>query len=136
MRLLDDRQHPADIADRRLARGSLQRLSLRDLSVGAAARHRGADGGPATAFAIRDAQWPRDRAAAVSFIDGLQRYEHGIEPDRRIGAAVGAEYFDVLLAAVAGHGGIVYIAEAGGRMSISPSSMSKRACAARASAGR
>jgi GNAT superfamily N-acetyltransferase len=64
---------------------------------------------------IRDAAWPGDREAAVSFIDGLQRYEHGIEPNRRIDAAVGAEYCDVLLAAVAEHGGIVRIAELDGR---------------------
>lgn len=68
-----------------------------------------------SAFAIRDALWPQDRQAAVSFIDALQRYEHGFEPNRRIDAAVGTEYFDVLLAAVAEHHGIVRIAEAGGR---------------------
>jgi GNAT superfamily N-acetyltransferase len=64
---------------------------------------------------IRDAVWPDDREAAISFIDGLQRHEHAIEPNRRIDAVVGAEYFDVLIAAVAKHGGIVRIAELDGR---------------------
>ena len=31
---------------------------------------------------IRDAIWPQDRDALLSFIDGSQRYEHAIEPDR------------------------------------------------------
>ena len=66
-------------------------------------------------FAIRPAEWPRDRAAAASFIDGLQHYEHDIEPNRRIAAAVGTDYLDELLAAVDRHGGIVRIAEADGR---------------------
>jgi GNAT superfamily N-acetyltransferase len=64
---------------------------------------------------IRDAVWPDDRKATISFIDGLQHYEHGVEPNRRIDAAVGPEYFDVLIAAVAEHDGIVRIAEIGGR---------------------
>lgn len=64
---------------------------------------------------IRDAIWPDDRDAAIRFIDGLQRYEHVLEPNRRVDAAVGGEYFDVLLAAVAEHGGIVRVAEADGR---------------------
>jgi GNAT superfamily N-acetyltransferase len=70
---------------------------------------------PMSALAIRDAVWPGDRKAAVSFIDGLQRYEHGVEPNRRIDASVGAEYLDVLLAAVAEQDGIVRIAELDGR---------------------
>ena len=68
-----------------------------------------------SAFVIRDAEWPRDREAGIAFIDALQLYEHAFEPNRRIDPAVGADYFDVLLAAVAQHGGIVRIAEAGGR---------------------
>ncbi len=69
---------------------------------------------PMSALVLRDAVWPGDRKAAVSFIDGLQRYEHGVEPNRRIDASVGAEYCDVLLAAVAEHDGIVRIAELDG----------------------
>ena len=64
---------------------------------------------------IRDAQWPKDRETALAFIDGLQRYEHGVEPNRRTDAAVAAEYFDVLMAAVAENGGLVRIAEHDGR---------------------
>jgi len=44
-------------------------------------------------FTIRDARWPEDEAAAVSFIDGLQNYEYRFEPNRRIDAQVGADYF-------------------------------------------
>lgn len=64
---------------------------------------------------IRGAVWPADKAAAISFIDGLQRYEHAVEPNRRTDATVAAEYFDVLMDAVAEHHGIVRIAEADGR---------------------
>jgi GNAT superfamily N-acetyltransferase len=64
---------------------------------------------------IRDAIWPKDRAAAERFIDGLQRHEHRFEPNRRVDAAVAAEYFDVLLEGVARNAGIVRVAEADGR---------------------
>lgn len=64
---------------------------------------------------VRDAIWPDDRAAAVSFIDKLQAFEHAIEPNRRIDPAVGAEYFEVLMKAVRDRGGIVRIAESDGR---------------------
>jgi GNAT superfamily N-acetyltransferase len=64
---------------------------------------------------IRDAVWPADREAAIGFIDGLQRFEHTIEPNRRVDDAIGREYFDVLLAAVREKGGIVRIAEHEGR---------------------
>jgi GNAT superfamily N-acetyltransferase len=64
---------------------------------------------------IRDAIWPDDRAAATSFIDKLQAYEHAFEPNRRIDTRVGAEYFEVMMTAVRDRGGIVRVAEAGGR---------------------
>lgn len=64
---------------------------------------------------IRDAVWPADRNAAQGFIDGLQRYEKAFEPNRRVDATVGAEYFDVLLKAIADNGGIVRVAEIDGR---------------------
>jgi GNAT superfamily N-acetyltransferase len=67
-----------------------------------------------SAFSIRDAQWPRDEKAVLAFIDGLQRYEHRFEPNRRIDAAVAVEYRDVLMKAVAEKGGIVRVAEADG----------------------
>jgi GNAT superfamily N-acetyltransferase len=63
---------------------------------------------------IRDAEWPRDREAAIGFIDGLQRYEKPFEPNRRVDDGVGAEYFDVLMASVREHAGIVRIAEVDG----------------------
>ncbi|MBV9991700.1 MAG: GNAT family N-acetyltransferase [Alphaproteobacteria bacterium] len=64
---------------------------------------------------IRDAVWPDDRAAALRFIDGLQRFEHALQPNRRIDDKVGAEYFDLLMKAVDEDGGIVRIAEHDGR---------------------
>jgi GNAT superfamily N-acetyltransferase len=67
-----------------------------------------------SAFAIRDAQWPQDRQAALGFIDGLQRFEKQFEGNRRVDATVAAEFFDVLMGQVADHGGIVRVAESGG----------------------
>ena len=73
-----------------------------------------------SAVTIRDAEWPRDEAAALALIDGLQRYEHAFEPNRRIDAAVAAEYRDVLMKAVAEKGGIVRVAEADGGVGYVP----------------
>ncbi|HWA89399.1 MAG TPA: GNAT family N-acetyltransferase [Rhizomicrobium sp.] len=64
---------------------------------------------------IRDAVWPRDREAAIGFIEALQRFEHAFEPNRRVDDGIGAEYFEVLMAAVVRQGGIVRIAEQDGR---------------------
>ena len=66
-------------------------------------------------ISIRDAVWPRDEQATLSFIDGLQRHEHRFEPNRRIDTAVAAEYRGVLMKAVAENGGIVRVAETDGR---------------------
>lgn len=60
---------------------------------------------------IRDIILPDDEAAAQSFIDGLQRYEHAFEPDRRIDDTVAAEYFAVLMERVAKNNGRVFMAE-------------------------
>jgi GNAT superfamily N-acetyltransferase len=68
-----------------------------------------------SAFAIRDARWPGDRAAAISFIHGLQVFEKQFEANRRVDDSVAGEYFDVMMARVAAHDGIVRIAEADGR---------------------
>lgn len=68
-----------------------------------------------TAFTIRDAVWPQDKAAAIGFIDGLQQFERRFEPNRRIDPAVGAEYFEILLGDVTRRGGIVRVAESEGR---------------------
>ena len=71
--------------------------------------------GRVTDFAIRDARWPEDEAAAVSFIDGLQKYEYRLEPNRRIDPQVGADYFRELMKRVAENHGRVFIAEQDGQ---------------------
>src|SRR5689334_11263875 len=65
-------------------------------------------------FTIRDARWPEDEPAAVSFIDGLQKYEHEFEPNRRIDPRVGKDYFRELMKRVADNEGRVLIADQGG----------------------
>jgi GNAT superfamily N-acetyltransferase len=60
---------------------------------------------------IRDACWPQDEWAAVSFIDGLQKFEHQFEPNRRIDPQVGHDYFAILMGRVAESEGRVFIAE-------------------------
>ncbi len=62
-------------------------------------------------FAIRDLRLPEDRPACLSFIYGLQKYEHAIEPDRRIDAAVAEDYFADLMKRVAEEQGRVFVAE-------------------------
>ncbi|HXC56744.1 MAG TPA: GNAT family N-acetyltransferase [Rhizomicrobium sp.] len=69
---------------------------------------------PAAAFTLRDAVWPDDRPAALSFIDGLQAFEKRFEANRRLDAAVAAEYFTVLSARLARNDGLVRLAEADG----------------------
>jgi GNAT superfamily N-acetyltransferase len=66
-------------------------------------------------FHIRDAKFPDDKAACVAFIDGLQKYEHALEPDRRIDAKVGEEYFAELMARLEKHAGRIFIAESEGK---------------------
>lgn len=65
-------------------------------------------------YTIRDARWPEDEAAAISFIDGLQKFEHEMESNRRIDPQVGEDYFAVLMARVAEHQGRVFTAEQDG----------------------
>ena len=67
----------------------------------------------ADSFTIRDARLPGDKPALVSFIDGLQHYEHKFERNRRIDAEAGEDYFGVLLQRVAEHEGRIFVAEAG-----------------------
>jgi len=62
-------------------------------------------------FTIRDAQWPLDRQAALGFIMGLQRFEHAIEPDRRLDDAVAEEFFVELMARVKTRQGRVFMAD-------------------------
>jgi GNAT superfamily N-acetyltransferase len=66
-------------------------------------------------FVIRDARWPADEAAAVSFIDGLQKFEYRFERNRRIDPQVGADYFRELMKRVAENHGRVLIAEQSGK---------------------
>jgi GNAT superfamily N-acetyltransferase len=68
-----------------------------------------------SACTIRDAVWPQDEAAALSFIDGSQAFEHAFEPNRRLDARVAAEFLPVLMKAMADHRGIARIAERDGR---------------------
>ncbi|MBI3675677.1 MAG: GNAT family N-acetyltransferase [Proteobacteria bacterium] len=65
-------------------------------------------------FHIRDVRLPADKAACVSFIDGLQKYEHVLEPDRRIDAKVGEEYYAVLMKRVAENKGRIFVVESNG----------------------
>ncbi|HEY1709132.1 MAG TPA: hypothetical protein VGG10_12760 [Rhizomicrobium sp.] len=49
--------------------------------------------GIAMPLTIRDARFPRDKPAVLSFIDGLQRFEQAVEPDRRVDSTVADEFF-------------------------------------------
>ena len=69
----------------------------------------------ADSFTIRDARLPDDKPALVSFIDGLQHYEYRFEPNRRIDAQAGEDYFAVLLDRMAEHQGRMFVAETDGR---------------------
>jgi GNAT superfamily N-acetyltransferase len=62
-------------------------------------------------FTIREARWPADEGAAVSFIEGLQKFERRFESNRRIDAQVGADYFRDLMKRVTDNDGRVFIAE-------------------------
>ena len=62
-------------------------------------------------FLIRDARLPDEKPQLCAFIDALQRFEHPIEPDRRLDARVGEEYFDVLVPHALAHHGRVLVAE-------------------------
>jgi GNAT superfamily N-acetyltransferase len=62
-------------------------------------------------FTIRDARWPEDEIAAISFINGLQKFEYRFEANRRIDPQVGADYFRELMKRVAENNGRVLIAE-------------------------
>jgi GNAT superfamily N-acetyltransferase len=66
-------------------------------------------------FHIRDIALPEDKAAALSFIDGSQRYEHFVEPNRRLDDAVAAEHFALLLERLATTKGRMFVAEQDGR---------------------
>lgn len=60
---------------------------------------------------IRDARLPEDRSAILSFIDGMQQFEHAIEPDRRIDSSVAAEFFAEIFARLKARSGAAYVPE-------------------------
>ena len=62
-------------------------------------------------FRIRPAGPARDRAVMLSFIDGLQAFEHAMEPNRRLDDKVAAEHMGVLDKRLAERGGAIFIAE-------------------------
>lgn len=62
-------------------------------------------------FHIRNFDLTRDKAAALSFIEGSQAYEHEVEPNRRLDDAVAGDYLPVLLAEVAAKDGRIFVAE-------------------------
>jgi GNAT superfamily N-acetyltransferase len=63
---------------------------------------------------IRDIRLPDDKAAALSFIMGSQRFEHVVEPNRRLDPAVAEEHFAVLMERVAKDTGRMFVAEEDG----------------------
>lgn len=60
---------------------------------------------------IRDGDLVRDRALALRFIDGLQAFEHGVEPNRRIDATVAADHLAKMMRDAAERPGQVFVAE-------------------------
>src|ERR1700744_572814 len=63
-------------------------------------------------FRIRPAESPRDRAAARSFIHGLQEVEYTVEKNRRLDAAVAGDHFAKLERDFAEKPHAVFLAEA------------------------
>jgi GNAT superfamily N-acetyltransferase len=63
---------------------------------------------------IRPARVPGDLPAMLSFIDGLQAFEHTVEPNRRLDTTVAAEHMAVLEKRLAERGGVIFIAEDAG----------------------
>jgi GNAT superfamily N-acetyltransferase len=63
---------------------------------------------------VRIARLPDDEEAILSFIDGMQLFEHAIEPDRRIDATVAKEFFVEIFARVQSRGGAVLVYEGDG----------------------
>ncbi len=50
---------------------------------------------------IREGDLARDRLHYLAFIDGLQEFEHRIEPNRRLDVTVAADHLGVLLDGIA-----------------------------------
>lgn len=66
-------------------------------------------------FTIRPFDASRDRAAALTFIDGSQAFEHAFEPNRRLDGEVAAEWYGILRERVAAGRGRIFVADDGGR---------------------
>lgn len=66
-------------------------------------------------FRVRDIALPEEKAAALSFIDGSQRYEHIVEPNRRCDDAVASEHFAHLIGRMETNTGRIFVAEQVGR---------------------
>jgi len=64
-----------------------------------------------TDFHIREGHFPEDRAIALRFITGLQRFESAFEGDRRLEGPYAEEFLVVQLKRVAEKNGRVFIAE-------------------------
>jgi ribosomal protein S18 acetylase RimI-like enzyme len=67
-------------------------------------------------FTIRAPRLPEEEQTLASFIAGLQVFEHAFEPNRRTDAAVGADYYRVLMKRVAESDGRVFVADEKGRL--------------------
>lgn len=61
-------------------------------------------------FSIREAALPDDREDVLAFIMGTQRFEHAIEPDRRLDPQVAEDYLATLLADVRQKNGKIFVA--------------------------
>jgi GNAT superfamily N-acetyltransferase len=64
---------------------------------------------------IRDIRLPHDKPDGLSFIMGSQRFEHAVEPNRRLDPAVAEEHFAVLTERVATERGRIFVADDDGR---------------------
>ncbi len=62
-------------------------------------------------FTLRTADLARDRAAMLSFIDGLQEYEFAFEKNRRLDGTVAAEHLDKLLKDMEEKPGAIFMAD-------------------------
>ena len=63
---------------------------------------------------IRTVRLPDDKPAILSFIDGMQHFEHALEPDRRVDPTVAEEFLADISARVTERSGAMLIAEDGG----------------------
>jgi GNAT superfamily N-acetyltransferase len=62
-------------------------------------------------FRIREARLPDDIPVIHEFILGLQHFEHGLEPNRRLDPAVATDYFEILQKKIHETDGAFLIAE-------------------------